>query len=119
MQLARFSAVHIPRMHRNRAAVLMHSCDFETRKNGGPCITGMVAKNRLETRLPQKKPATRTDGVDAFIQVRDYVRELATRNAIHDDERAVRIEFLLGLLLHSAFDSKTAEHLDRARMKIR
>src|SRR6266478_5630512 len=82
--------------------VLAHIDDLRAlndRGSGFPCT---VAKNRLKARLVQKQSAAGAHSLNALVQVRNDVRELAAREAIHRDDGALRDEVLRRLLPRAA-----------------
>ena len=91
-QLARVAAVGILHGDADAAAVLAHIGELHTLQYRGAGFPGTVAQNRLKSRLVQEQPAAGADRLDTLVQVRNDVRELATREAIHRDDGALRDE---------------------------
>ena len=116
-QLAHVSAIDILHGDADTVAVLAHIDDLRALNDRGSGFPRTFAKKRLKARLVQEQSAAGAHRLNALVQVRNDVRELAAREAIHHDDGALRGEVPRRLLPHAALDSHAAEHFERAHME--
>ena len=81
----------------------------------GAGLARALAQYRLEIRLIQKKSAAGAHRLHAFVQVRDDVRELAARDAVHGDDGALGHEVAADAS-RTRFSMPTERNISSVRM---
>ena len=99
--------------------VLVEVDQFETFQDGRAGLSGALAQDRLEPRLADEQPPTRADRFDARVETADDVGQLATSQAVHGDDGALRQELLFGGAFDLVLNVGLTEELQRAQVEVR
>src|SRR5262249_16639888 len=80
---------------------------------GAPAASA-IAQDGFEGGLIQEQAPTRAQRLDAFIQIRNDVRQLSACQCLHGDDGAFGNELLRRLSTHGVLDAEVAKPLERS-----
>ncbi len=113
------TAVRIGDRHVDALRVLGDPDDLTPLDHLGSRFPGAASEDRLESALSDEQAAARAEGVvDPDVETGDDVGELAARQRVHADDRALREELLRRSRRHLLLDARRPEQLDRAQVEV-
>ena len=118
-EAALLAAVDVLHGQRDAVGVLIDAHHLVPVEHLGAGGLRASAQDRLEAGLRHEQPPAGAQRVHPLVEARDDVGELAPRQRVHDDERALGLELLERLLAHLLLDAGVAEHLQRAHVEER
>ena len=114
------AAIDVGDQDLDAVSVLRDTDDLTPLDHLGSRGAGAAPEDRLESALGDEQAAARTERVvDPDVEAGDDVGELAARQGVHADDRALRQELLRRSGLHFLFDACRPEQLDRAQVEVR